>query len=319
MPSPISTYPSFVGLKKETTPGTPVAVTTFVPANTIASEDVRNYTPDTAMRGSAVAAYNQIPTQGWGTFNFDGPAYLDTIGNVLKGILGAEDLSGAGPYVHVLSVLNSGTYQPPTYTLVDYNGFEARSFPYGVFNSCQLTFGADGLLTHQSAAQCFASSAVTKPTQSFSAVPATAAYKTVVTIGGSATTLVENCQLTIARPTNPIIALNASTSPTAIWGGPVSATGQMTVIYTDDTYLTPMLNGTATSVELSLTDTSTNILDIKCTNGLFTKAPITRNGNGYMEITVDFEGVANTTDANTAGGGYSPVKATITNSVSTAY
>jgi hypothetical protein len=38
-----------------------------------------------------------------------------------------------------------------------------------------------------------------------------------------------------------------------------------------------------------------------------------------MEITISFTGVANTTDVTTAGGGFSPIKATITNSVSTAY
>lgn len=318
MTSPISTYPSFVGLAKETTPGTAVAATSFIPATTIASEDVRNYVQDAAMRGSAVESYNSIPTQGWGTFSFDGPLMMDTIGSVVKGIFGAEDLSGAGPYVHKFSVLNSGTFQAPTYTLVDFNGFEARSFPYGVFNSCQLTYGADGLLTFSAAAQCQVSAAVTKPTQAFSAKTATAAYKTTVTLGGSATTLVESAQVTIARPTNPIIAINNSASPTAIWGGPVGITGQLTAIYIDDTFLTPMLNGTSTSVELS-TANGADSFDLKCTDGLFTSAPITRNGNGWMEITISFTGVANTTDVTTAGGGYSPGLVTLTNTVSTAY
>jgi len=321
MTSPISVYPSFVGLVKEVTPGTAVTPpTTFIPATTIASEDVRNYVADQAMRGSAVDSYDQIPTQGWGTFSFDGPVFMDSIGFILKGILGAEDLAGSGaPYTHTMSVLNTGTYQAPTYTLYDYNGFEARQFPYGVFNSCQLTYGADGLLTHSSQAQAQASTGVSKPTQSFSALKATAAYKTVVTIGGSATTLVESAQITIARPTNPIIALNNSTSPTAIWGGPVAISGQLTAIYEDDTFLTPQLAGTATSVELSTTDADSNILDILCTDGLFTQAPITRNGNGWMEITISFTGVANTTDVTTAGGGYSPGIVTLTNSRSTAY
>lgn len=314
----ISTYPSFVGMAKETTPGTAVPVTTFTPATSIASEDVKNYVSDSAMRGSAVESYAQVPTQGWGTFSYEQPVYLDTIGPALKGIFGAEDLSGAGPYIHTFAVLNSGTFQAPTYTLVDYNGFEARSFPYGVFNSVALTYAADGLLTAAVGAQTFGSSAVTKPTQSFTAKPATAAYKTVVTIGGSATTLIESAAVTIARPTNPIIAINASANPTNIWGGPVSVTGSLTAIYTDDTFLTPMLNGTSTSVELSTT-VGADILDIKCTNGLFTAAPITRGGNGWMEITIAFTGVANTTDANTAGGGYSPAKVILTNTTSTVY
>jgi hypothetical protein len=319
MPNPISIYPSFVGLAKETTYGTGVAATSFIPATTIASEDVRNYTPDQAMRGSAVETYNQVATQGWSTFSLEGPAFFDTIGHILKGLLGAEDLSGTGPYVHAMSVLNSGTFQPPSYTLVDYNGFEARSFPGSKFNSCQLTYSADGLVTHSTQAQGLASTSVTTPTVSFSSVPATAAYKTVVKVGGSTTTLVESAQLTLTRPTNPIIALNNSTSPTAIWSGPVSLNGTLTALFEDDSFLTPMLAGTSTAVELSTTDTSSNILDIKGTAGLFTNAPITRNSNGWMEITLTVSSTANTTDVTTAGGGYSPGKVTLTNSQSTAY
>lgn len=317
--SVISIYPSFAGLTKEVTYGTGLAATTFIPATAIASEDVRNYTPDQAWRGSAVDTYNEVATQGWGTFSFDGPAYFDTIGFILKGLLGAEDLSGTGPYVHAMSVLNSGTFQGPSFTLVDFNGFEARSFAGSRFNSCQLTYGADSLITHSSQAQGFASTSVTTPSQSFSSAPATAGYKTTVTIAGTPTTLVESAQITIARPTNPVIALNDSTSPVEIRQGAASITGQLTVIYEGDTFLTPMLNGTSTSVELSTTDTSSNILDIKCTDGLFTQAPITRGGNGWMEITVSFTGVANTTDVTTDGGGYSPGIVTLTNSKSTAY
>lgn len=314
----ISTYPSFVGWAKETVPGTAVTAATFMPSTTIATEDVRNYVADQAMRGSAVDSYNQIPTQSWGTFSFGAPVYLDTIGAPLKGLFGAEDQSGAGPFVHVFSTLNAGTFQAPTYSVTDYNGFEGRQFPYGVFSQVELTYGADGLLTGAFQGQSFTSTAVSKPTQTFSAKTAVAAYKTIVTVGGSATSLIESATVTIARQVNPIIALNGTVNPTNIWGGSIAVSGSLTAIFNDDTYLTPMLNGTATAVELSTTN-GADILDIKCTNGLFTAAPITRGGNGYMEITIAFTGVANTTDANTAGGGYSPAKVTLTNTVSTAY
>jgi hypothetical protein len=92
----------------------------------------------------------------------------------------------------------------------------------------------------------------------------------------------------------------------------------MTLIYNDDTFLTPMLNGTATAIDVTYTN-GADSLNLHCTNGLFTKAPVSRGGNGWMEISVDFTGVANTTDANTAGTGYSPIKATLINTTSTAF
>lgn len=318
MPNAISTFPSFVGAAKETTYGTGVPATSFIPATSIASEDVKNYVADNAMRGSAVDSYNQIPTQGWGTFNYDGPVFMDTVGLALKAMLGAEDLSGAGPYTHAMAVRNAGDFQPPSYTLVDYNGYEARSFPGSVCSSLAFTLDAGQLLTYSSQWQCLASAPVTKPTQSFSAKTATAGYKGVVTIAGSPSSLVENATITLARAVNPITVVNGATAPTQQWAGAVTVSGSATLVYTDDTFLTPMLNGTSTTIDINYAN-GADSLTLHCTNGLFTKAPITRNGNGWMEISVDFTGVANTTDANTAGGGYSPIKSTLVNTVSTVY
>ena len=314
----ISTYPSFLGVAKETTPGTAVAASTFIPSTALTPEDVKNSVGDTAMRGSAVDSYGQFPTQGWGTYSFDCPVYMDTIGVPLKGILGAEDISGAGPYTHIFSTLNTGTYQPPTWTLSDYNGFNTRQFPYFVFSQVQFTLSAGGLLTASCQGTSFASATTTKPTQSFSAKTAIQGYKGAITVGGTATTLVENATLTIARQVNPITAVNNTTSPTNIWAGSVAVTGQMTLIYNDDTFLTPMLNGTNQAIDITYTN-GADSLALHCTNGLFTKAPVTRGGNGWMEITIDFTAVANTTDANTAGGGYSPIKATLINTTTAAY
>lgn len=318
MVNALSTYTGWVGAAKETTYGTPVAATTFIPATDIASEDVKNYVPDTAMRGSAVAAYAMYPTQGWGTFNYGGPVYMDTIGLPLKALLGAEDLSGSGPYVHKFGVNNAATLQPPSYTLVDYNGFEARSFPGAVASQVEFTLAADSLLTMTSTWQALGSSAVTKPSQSFTSKTASAGYVGVITIAGSATTLVKSGTLTLSRNVTPQIAVNASTSPTQIWAADVSYAGSLTIYYTTDAFLTPMLNGTQTAIDVSYTN-GADILEIHSTDALFTAAPITRDSTGVMMITVAFTGVANTTDATTAGGGYGPALCTLTNTVTAAY
>lgn len=318
MVNALSIYPGFIGAAKETTYGTPVAASTFIPATDIASEDVKNYVGDTAYRGSAVENYAMYTTQGWGTFSYGGPVYMDTIGLPLKALLGAEDLSGSGPYVHKFGVNNATTLQPPSYTLVDYNAYEARSFPGAVASQVEFTLAANALLTMSSTWQSLASSMVSKPSQSFTTKTATAGYKGVMTVGGTATTLIESGTVTLARTVNPIIAINASASPTQIWAAAVNVTGSLTIIFTDDTFLTPMLNGTQTAVDISYTN-GADILEIHSTDALFTAAPITRNSSGYMEITVAFTSVANTTDITTAGGGYSPVLCTLTNTVTAAY
>lgn len=317
MVAAISTYPSFTGAAKETTYGTPVTVTTFSPATTIAFEDLPNYAADQAMRGSAVDTYNMIPTQKWGSFSYGSPVYMDTVGLPLKGLFGAEALTGAGPYIHKFSTLNTGTFQPPSYTLVDYNGFEALSYPGGLFSQVEFSFSATELLTAAFQGLCQSSSPVTKPSQSFSTKTAMAGYNGVIQVAGSANTMVESGTVTLARQLNPLPLINQSSAP--IWAGSVSATGSLTAVYVDDTFRTPLTSGTSVALDFTFTN-GADILQIHGSNCLFTAGPITRNSNGWMEQAISFTAVANTADATSGGGtGYSPMYVQLTNSTSTVY
>lgn len=316
---PLATRASYVGFGKETTPGTSVAPTVFTPATAFTPQDVRNYVQDQGIRGAFVDTYNQIPTQGWSTYFYDSNLYVDSMGPALKSLLGEEAVSGTGPYTHVFDVLNSGA-QPTTYTVADYNGFNMRRFAYSLCNSVQVNFDASGLLTYTAQWMGFASATATTTASSFTAVPAKAAYVGTVSIGGSSTLLVQSGNVTMARNVVPILAINASTSPTAMFGGGVSSTGSLTIIYQDDTFLTPFLNGTAQALDLSWTAGSgagTQTFTYHATTALFTNATVDR-GEEYVRLNVDFESVANTTDVGSSGG-YSPVKATLVNAVTAAY
>src|SRR4051812_28621810 len=100
---------SFVGAAKEATPGTGVAATTFFPATLMAPKDIPNYVPDEGIRGSAVSTYDMIQTQGWSTYGLEGAAYVDSLGLILKSLLGEEAASGTAPTTHTFTLLNSGT------------------------------------------------------------------------------------------------------------------------------------------------------------------------------------------------------------------
>lgn len=318
MTTALSSYSSFTGYAKETTYGTGVTVTAFPPSTGIQFEDVMNYTSDSAMRGSRVDSYNQVPTQGWGTFNYGGPIFMDTIGGPLKGIFGAEDLSGAGPYVHKFGVLNSGTFQPPSYTLVDYvgNGANALQYPGAIYSQVDITLDPAGLLTSTQQGLCQHSAVIAKPSQSFSAKSALAGYTGAISIGGSVNTSVLSGTVTLTQQTNAIPVINNSSPP--IWAGSVGVSGTLTILYIDDTIRLDMRNGTQVALDITYTS-GADSLNLHATDTLFTANPIQRDNNGYMTQAVAFTAVANTTDIATAGGGYSPLAATLTNTVSTAY
>lgn len=315
----IAKVASFVGAAKETTPGTAVAPTIFHPATTMQPKDIKNYAADEGIRGSYVDNYGQIPTQGWSTYSIGGNAYMSgMLPLILKSILGDETITGSAPYSHAMSVLNTG--QPPTYTVTHFNGYNARAYAYSMFSSLTVNFAADGLLSYTADAMGFASATATTPTASFSTDPARAAYTGAISIGGSATTLVQSGSLTIARSVNPVPAINNSASPQSLFGGAVTVSGNLVLIYQDDSQVTPYLSGTQQALDLSWASgagAATRTLTLHTTAGLYTDEDLDY-GEDYLKLNITLSGVANTTDAG-ASGGYSGIKATVVNNTSTAY
>lgn len=316
---PIPKYVSFLGFGKETTPGTAVAASTFIPVTDMNPENVPNYAPDTAMRGSAVVEYDEVPTQQWGTYALGGPVFLDSFGILLASMFGDEAVTGASPpYTHAFAVLNSGTQQPASRTITDYNGVTGKQSPYAICSQLEVSYGADTLLNYSATFTTFPSVNVSKPTQSFSTKKVQAAYKTAVTIGGVTSARTLGATITLSRTVTPIVGLNGSTSPLAIWAGPLSVAGSMSNLYNDDTDIAALTAGTRQAIDLILTDAVTSdSLELHLNSNLFLTGPIQR-GQDYVTVDLGLKPVANTTDAG-ASGGYSPAKATLINSTSTVY
>src|SRR4051794_17312460 len=90
MPGP-TTWPAdkqFIGVAKETTPGTPVAMTYTMPVEKFDPEDKPTWLTDKAMRGSMVEEYGLVQGVLLSEFSFSGPAFLDGLGFWLNNILG---------------------------------------------------------------------------------------------------------------------------------------------------------------------------------------------------------------------------------------
>lgn len=310
---------SFVGAIKEVTPGTPLAATTFFPGTTFTPQDVKNYVPDTGIRGSFVDSYDQIPTQGWSTYSLEGPLYVDSFGLLLKSLMGEEAAASTGPTTHTFTLLNSGA-QPPTLTVTDYNGVQARQFAFSIVNSITINFGPDQLISYSAQCMGLLSATASTPTKSYTAVAAKPGHLGTVTIGSS-TSLLQSGSITISRNVGPILTINNSATPTEIFAGALSATGNLTTVYQADALVvTPHLAGTVTALDLTWTSGATTTaygLNIHATSGLFTNNTIDR-GSDYVKMNTDFYCKPNTTDVG-ASSGYSPLKVVLTNQTPAAY
>lgn len=317
-------YRSFIGIAKEATRAagvapTPVAATDYIPVKSITPFDNVVYLDDNNWRGSMVETYGTTQGPKFSDFEIGGDVFPDTIGYALAGVLGDYAKTGASaPYTHTMAPLNTGTGQATSYTVTDYNSFNARQFAGLQFGEVAFKFSADGLLEYTAKAQGYASATTTTPTPTFSTITTIPAWTGITTVAGTAVANLASGDITIKRPLDPIHTVDGTQSPYQIFQGAVSVEGNLTLIYEDDTQLAYYLNNTQPSLVLNFTQgagaalTQVQFTMTKCA---FKVAKIERSKD-YVELSVMFTAIANSTDVG-ASAGYSPVKVVLQNAKAT--
>lgn len=311
---------SYLGIAKEATQGTVVAPTDFIPVSVgkLQPADVIGALYDDGLRGSMVKSYNYIQGRTNSTFDFGGPAFADTIGYVIAGLLGDVATTGASaPYTHVISLLNSATAaadaQPKTFTLTDFYAAAVRSYPGCKVTDFTLKFNPEGLLEYDAKAVGWASSGVSTPTPTFSTVLPTPVWAATVTIGGSSVSNTVDGSLTMSRPSSAIFGISNTQNPFSIFTGALETTGSFTFVMEADTELTRYLTNTQPSIVLNWaqgTGATATQIQATMTKGAYTAAVIQRSKD-FVEVMVTVNAQGNTTDKGTTG--YSSIKWTLQN------
>ena len=311
---------SYLGIAKETTRGTVVAPTDFIPVSVskVKPDDIIDPLFDEGLRGSMVKNYNYIAGRTRSTFDFGGPAFPDTVAYPIAGLLGEVVTTGASaPYTHTISLENSATAaadaQPTSFTLTDFYSASVRSYPGIMIHDFSLKFSAEGLLEYDAKGTGWASSVPTTPTPTFSTILPTPVWAATVTIGGSAVAYAVDGSIDMKRSVTPIYGISNTQNPYQIFLGALETTGKFSFIMETDAELTRFITNTQPSIVLNWTQgASTTLTQIQCTmtKGAYTAAAIQR-GKDYVEIVVDVNAQANTTDKGTVG--YSSIKWVIQN------
>ncbi len=318
---------SYLGIAKETRPAagsapTAVAATDFIPFTTFNPIDNVQYLDDKGIRGSMVDIYGQIQGNIWSTHDLGGDLFPDTFGYILGGLLGdVVTTASTAPYTHTFAVLNSQSTngQPPTFTLSDYYGLGAastRQFAGCQFSEVDVKFTADGLMTYAAKALGYASAvASVNPTASFSTVTPAPTWSTTVTLAASVSAVMAEGNIKISRPVTPVITLMNSQRPYQLFAGPVSVDGNLTLVFESDVQLQYYLSNTQPSLVIDFSaGAGASLTEVKFTMtkcAFVNPAKIDRSKD-WVELSVAYKGVANTTDVG-ASTGYSPVKAVLQN------
>lgn len=315
MPQPSAR--SFLGIAKESAFGTVAAATAYIPVKDMKPKEKLTLLPDKGMRGSMVEVYDEISGPIWAEYEFGGDVFPDTLGWIATGVLGDLTTTGASaPYTHALAVLNTGTAQPPSYTLSDYYAITTRQFAGCKFSELGIKFNGDGLLEYSAKALTLASATASAPTPSFTAVTPIAAWQGAVTIGGTGVTTLIDGECTIKRPVSAISTADGTQAPVALWSGPVTVSGKMTLIMEDDSQLTNYLTNAKPSLDFNFAQgagASAVQVKLHMTKVAYSGAEVSR-GKDWIELSVSYEALANSTDVG-GSGGYSPIKMTLQNAI----
>lgn len=314
---------SYLGIAKEATKGTAVAATNFIPftQSTFKPVDVIDPLYDNGLRGSMVENYAYLQGRKHSTVDLGGAVFADTVGYWLTGILGDVTTTGSSaPYTHAIALKNnvagSGDAQPVSYTISDFYTANTRQFAGFQVTDFGLTFNADGMLEYTVKGMGFPSATTSAPTPSFSTVLPTQVWTGTVTIGGSSVGYTRTASLDLSRKAEAIFGISNTQSPYQIFVGALTAKGKATFVMQDDTELTRYLTNTQPAITFNFStgsgSTATQVA-FTLTKGAYTTAAKELNAD-YVEITVDFEGMGNTTDVG-ATSGYAPVKFTLQNAL----
>lgn len=328
---PTTFYPGnlqWLGLAKETTPGTPVTTPTmWIPVDSPKHSPKQMQLVDTALRGNMATQHQTIPGMAYEELGYKTYFFNDSIYQHLMAMLGNPDTitGSADPYTHKTSLYNGASgnnAQPPTYTgfLYEMDGKVAR-IPGMSMSSLKLSYKANEFPTLDVVWNGLVATYVTAPTNTPSTLAPMPPSTVSVTIGGVLTGANSDISLDLKRDTKPIFVLNGTNVPLGIFAGPLTVSGSLTAVFQGptDSHLVNLLTNAqpALSIAIYRQGDATHPLTIQCSKIGYTSSDPQPSSNSWMTIQSNFGALSNTTDA--LDGKSSPIQAIFLSAQSTAY
>lgn len=316
---------TFGGLGKETSNGTAVTPTRFFPFTAFPVQDSPNLLIDDAVRGSMGMEYGATPGPRIGSVGITTYAYVDVLGDLLYNMLGGYAVGAAvsGVYPHSFSLLNSGDGQPPAHTIVDNNGLtptvNARAYAYACCSELTFAGNATGLVTADSKWTSYASApAAAAPVNAVTTEQVIPAWRSTVTVGGTAAPNVREWSVTISRDLEVVDAADGTPDPLAIVRKGMTVSGKITYVAQNENPLTAFMGGTTQPIVINIDSggvgAAVRNLTLTMTKAVYDDGQLQRDTPLGWEMS--FKGLMNTTDVG-ASGGFGPIAAVLKNTVTT--
>lgn len=295
---------SWLGFAKETTWGTAVAPSKYVPVDEFSAKDEIARILDEGKRGIGVKDFGAFPGLKSATLRYSGAFYPDVPPWFILGILGAVTTTGTSPnFTHNFTFAES----PPSFTIHDYNGIDQRQFAGAVVESLELAFAVEEALRWTVSLRSKASSTATPATPTFGTTSPFLAWQATLTVAAQSNARLSGFEMTMRREAIVRHTASGSRDPSKISGQPLEVTGRMTFFMDSLDEYDKFAQMTMPAVSLKLTQNANTEIEILMSKCDFEDATIDR-GREEVMIEVPFRAHYNTTDSG-------PCKITVKNQV----
>ena len=315
---------SYLGLALESTRGTAAAGTyTYIPVSAPQVSPMLQWLRDEALRGSPVSLYDQVAGVRHDEVDFKTYAYADSAPLLFASVLGPISSSGSTLYTHTIGLLNSASTgsQPSAVTVNSFDGGNAFQISSARASSLDLSFGADKAV--EASLKYMGQPWTTPtPTATYGTEALIPGWDTAISINSTSFLNIIDGTLKIDRKTVPIFTAGQQ-GPHTVFAGPCAVSGSFTVVveasdvFTIGSTAYGLYRG-ASNIPMTITFTDPSDVTSATNHSIALQMsdvqffnPKRSVGKEYVELTVDFDAQANTTDKISTG--YSPIKVTIKN------
>lgn len=292
MPNALLSALSKVGIALESTPGTAVPPTHYVPFKSYKSDDEYKMIADDGMRGVLAKNFGLYQGVGVAHLDYEGQFYPDMPGYFLKCILGTDTVTGTGPYVHTLGLNQTG--MPPTLTVTDYQLASTRQFAYAVVEEVDIKWTSEGDVNYSTKLQSQTSTSVSTITPVYTNTPPIIGWQGAMTLNAASNINMVGGNMNLKRAIKPTYGSNNTQQFTRMNVGQLEVSGKLTFEVTDYTEQTLYLNNTQGAAVITFTQ-GTNTLKLQMSQLAVDKSSVDRSQE-MLRIDMDYKAIYNSTD-----------------------
>ena len=284
-----------VGLAKESSAGTIVTPTFWLPINSISFDDKTTTARENEGLGRIEDSDSNYVVNKYGEGDFEFDLNDKQMGLILTSLLGASPTTTGGPtYAHAFALANTNTHQ--TLSLAYQDPDQTKIFPYCVVDGLEITVEPDGIAKGKASFKSRVSRDWSTLTPSYTALGnkflhQELSFKLASNIAGlSAASSIGLKKLTLKIMANADFDNETGTvEPAAVLNHQYSVEGEITLNKTDDTYRQLMLAGTYKAIDISFTHASNSSLQIQMPRVDFTEWEQDRSLDDIVGQTIQFK------------------------------